>query len=298
MAKHSQDDRGGRHSFGGDWTEKKLHVLASYLRAYTTALRRMPFKLEYIDAFAGTGHRTADTGSAGPLFPDLEESAQAWLDGSARRALKIDPPFHRYIFIERSSGRSQALESLKKEFPVLAPTIEVHAEEANVKIKDLCAGDWRGRRAVLFLDPYGMQVEWETVRCIAKTQSIDMWLLFPLGIGVNRLTTTSGDIPPPWRARLTALLGTDEWYDAIYRHERAPTLFGDEEAVVKASMEVIGGYFVDRLKKVFSGVAENPLVLRNSKNSPLYLLCFAAGNPRGAPVALRIAKHLLGKGGL
>ena len=45
---------------------------------------------------------------------------------------------------------------------------------------------------------------------------------------------------------------------------------------------------------MFAGVADEPGVLRNSANNPLYLLCFAVGNERGKrPIALRIANHLL-----
>lgn len=33
----------------------------------------------------------------------------------------------------------------------------------------------------MFLDPYGMQVERETIDTIARTKAIDTWLLFPLG---------------------------------------------------------------------------------------------------------------------
>ena len=47
---------------------------------------------------------------------------------------------------------------------------------------------------------------------------------------------------------------------------------------------------------MFAAVANEPRVLRNSANRPLYLLCFAVGNKKGAPIALRIANHLLTKG--
>jgi len=50
---------------------------------------------------------------------------------------------------------------------------------------------------------------------------------------------------------------------------------------------------VDRLKTVFTKVAEKPLPLLNSKHVPLYLLCFAAGNPKGAPTAVKIAQNIL-----
>ena len=149
---------------------------------------------------------------------------------------------------------------------------------------------------MLFLDPYGLQVDWATVEAVAGTEAIDLWLLFPLGIGGNRLLTQSGDIPEDWRRRLNRLLGTDEWYGEFYDVESTPnlSLFGtDQERVVKARMEAIGQYFIDRLGKIFAGVAREPGVLRNSRNNPLYLLCFAVGNERGKEVALRIAEHLL-----
>jgi three-Cys-motif partner protein len=296
--------RGKAHSFGGNWTSTKLEVLAKYLSSYTTVLKHKPsaerpFRKAYIDAFAGTGYRSMrrdeDISPNTLLFPDLADVAsQELLDGSARLALKAQPRFDRYIFIERNADRCAQLEALKQEFPGLAADIRIAQGEATEEIRKLCDKDWRSHRAVLFLDPYGMQVEWQTIEAIAKTKAIDLWLLFPLGIGVNRLLTRSGDIPPTWRARLDTLLGTQGWYDEFYRVEHMPTLFGlEEERIVKATTETIGRYFNDRLKSVFAGVAGEPGILRNSSNCPLYLLCFAAGNEKGAPTALKIAIHLL-----
>jgi three-Cys-motif partner protein len=305
-AKRPKKSGGRAHRFGGDWTTEKLAVIAGYLKSYTTALRdkpskEKPFVKAYIDAFAGTGYRDAqrddDVGQL--LLPDLAaKEPQELLDGSARIALKTDPRFDRYIFIERSAERCEALEALKIEFPEIGPAIQVRRGDANTEIQQVCSKKgWSTRRAVMFLDPYGMQVEWKTIVAIASTKAIDLWLLFPLGIGVNRLLTTSGDIPESWRRRLDTLLGTEDWYDEFYKVESTPTLFGDaEDRVVKASTETIGRYFNERLKSVFTAVADQPRVLRNSANCPLYLLCFAAGNEKGAPIALRIANHLLTKG--
>lgn len=228
-------------------------------------------------------------------FPDLAASdPQHLLDGSARLALKVEPHFDRYIFIERDAKRCTELEGLKTEFPDLAAHIRVEQGEANEEIQKICAKDWSAHRAVLFLDPYGMQVEWQTIEAIANTKAIDLWLLFPLGIGVSRLLTRSGEIPNGWRAALGRLLGTDDWYDEFYKKVQQPAdLFGNtEEQIVKATNETIAQYFNDRLKTIFAGVA-TPGVLRNSSNNPLYLLCFAAANEHGARVALRIANSLL-----
>jgi len=298
---------GKGHRFGGDWTTRKLEVLAGYLQSYTTALKDKPtpanpFRKAFIDAFAGTGYRDirrddkmACTQSL--LFPDLaEKEPQELLDGSARLALQTDPAFDRYVFIERSPARCTQLEGLKTEFPDQADRIDIYQGDANERIQALCdkIRDWSSHRAVLFLDPYGMQVEWRTIEAIASTKAIDLWLLFPLGIGVNRLLTKSGDIPDSWRQRLDLLLGTNDWYDQCYHIETSVDLFGSAlEKPIKEKMETIGRYFNNRLKEVFAGVAEEPGVLRNSANSPLYLLCFAVGNERGKNIALRIAEHLL-----
>jgi hypothetical protein len=50
---------------------------------------------------------------------------------------------------------------------------------------------------------------------------------------------------------------------------------------------------LDRLKTIFAQVAPNPLQLVNSRDIPIYLLCFAAGNPKGAATAVKIAKDIL-----
>jgi three-Cys-motif partner protein len=311
MARRPRATSNGKaHRFGGDWTSRKLAVIAKYLAAYLDALKNQPFVTAFIDAFAGTGYRTMrrERGEAGPggnlLFPDLAtEEPQKLLDGSARLALKArgsgepgqEPRFQRYIFIEQDAARCRELEGLKTEFPELANDIRIEHGEANAEIQKLCAKNWSGRRAVLFLDPYGMQVEWQTIEAIANTKAIDLWLLFPLGIGVSRLLTRTGDIPSGWRTRLDKLLGTTNWYDEFYKVEHEPNLFGnDEERVIKATNETIARYFTDRLKTIFpaNGVAE-PGVLRNSSNNPLYLLCFAAGNDKGAPIAVKIASHIL-----
>ncbi len=309
----NRDGKRGRpnHRFGGDWTTTKLELLAQYLKGYATALKNQPsperpFVKAYIDAFAGTGYREmktaeAATGAEGSLlFPDLAgEEPQQLLDGSARLALKTQPPFDHYVFIEQSADRCAALEALKQEFPDVASRVSVRQGDANEVIQSLCTRvDWRSRRAVLFLDPYGMQVEWSTIAAVGATKAIDLWLLFPLGIGVNRLLTKSGEIPASWRHRLNLLLGTNDWYDEFYRVETTtPNLFGESETrVKKASIETIGRYFNDRLGSVFADYAKHPRVLTNSANCPLYLLCFAVGNKNGAPTALRIANHLLTKG--
>jgi three-Cys-motif partner protein len=295
-----------QHSSGGNWTEEKLNCLKKYLSAYTKIFaenrRAQYFRTIYVDAFAGTGYRsTSRTDSKDNIMlPELAKSdAQSFLKGSASIALENEPPFSRYLFIERDPKKSDELQKLKNQFPNLANRIEIVTEDANKYLRQWCdKTNWKRFRAVVFLDPYGMEVEWSLIKAIAHTEAIDLWfwLLFPLGVAVNRLLMRNEPPPLEWEQALTRILGTQEWKEAFYPSHKIQTLFGEGEIQRRdANFDSIGQFFVKRLKAVFHSVAENPLPLRNSRNTPIYLLCFAAGNPRGASTAIRIAQDILGR---
>lgn len=285
--------------FGGNWTTDKLERIRKYLKAYTTIMRKQNFnQFMYVDAFAGTGWLTLKQNEPSelPLFPDItEENSKINLDGSARIALQVEPRFTKYIFVEKDKKRFKQLENLKQEFS--DRDILLENSDANVFIREICENrNWiqRRERAVLFLDPYGMQVPWQTVVAIAQTEAIDLWYLFPIGVALNRLLKKDGQINEPCRRKIDIIIGTTEWYNLFYREKIQMGLFGEELTIQKvADFDFIKGYFVERLKTIFPGVANNPRLLYNSRNTPLYLLCFASGNPRGAPTAIKIAQDIL-----
>jgi three-Cys-motif partner protein len=292
-----------KHVFGGDWTSDKLERVRKYLCAYTTIFKKNPrasyFTTIYVDAFAGTGQRIESAGRRGEAragaLQDDDSDAEALQKGSARIALEVDPSFDRYVFIEKRAKRAKELESLRGEFPGKASAIQIERADANEYLKKWCEHtDWQKHRAVVFLDPYGMQVDWATIEAIAATKAIDLWLLFPLGVAVNRLLTKNEPPPQNWAGALTRFFGNEDWKQEFYPKKTERTLFGDEETERKeANFERIGRFFLKRLKTVFAQVAPNPRTLINSKGVPIYLLCFAAGNEKGAPTAVKIAKHIL-----
>ena len=288
------------HNFGGTWTAEKLSRVSKYLAEYSKIMAKKNFSYAYIDAFAGTGYISKEmvNGPENSLFLELAgEESQSFIDGSVKTALEISPPFTEYIFIEKYIDRIAELKKTCEEYPDIASRISIENAEANSFLQDLCDNrNWKSHRAVLFLDPYGMQVEWQTIESIAHTKAIDMWLLFPLGMSINRLLRKNGEIPMSWERKLDRFFGTHEWKEAFYEQQDMPTLFGEETELVKScSFEAITKYFVDRLKLIFPYVADNPLTLCNSKNNPLFLLCFAAGNEKGGKIAKRIAEFILKK---
>lgn len=288
-----------RQSFGGNWTEEKLNRVRKYLTAYTIIMskRGSHFDYAYIDAFAGTGYRELkeEDDSGQLMLPEfVEKESKSFVDGSARIALQVTPKFTKYIFIEKDVHKIAELEKLKEDFPEQKDAIKIIQEDANSYINKICKKNWEKHRAVLFLDPFGMQVPWSTIESIAKTEAIDLWYLFPIGIAINRLLKKDGKIKPSIRRRLNEVFGSPDWYETFYSINNETDLFGNNSWLEKkADFQVISRYFVDRLKTVFEGVAENPLLLVNSQNSPLYLLCFASANKKGAKTAIKIAHHIL-----
>jgi three-Cys-motif partner protein len=266
------------HSFGGAWTERKLSVVRRYFEIYTQALKNQPFQRIYIDAFAGTGARTSKRRELSSLLSRTEFDAV--MKGSARLGLEVEPPFHRYVLIERVARRASDLTALKSEFPTR--NIDVIKDDANDAIERLCRTmNWRKTRGVVFLDPYGLQVTWATLVAISRTTALDVWILFPSGIGLNRLLTKSGDIPQAWQKTLDRSLGVRTWREAFYRSEKEPDLFsGSRTKMVKdADPMKLQNFYLDRLRTIFPVVMNKPVRLTNSKEQTMYLLCFASANP-------------------
>jgi three-Cys-motif partner protein len=132
------------------------------------------------------------------------------------------------------------------------------------------------------------------MEAIAKTKAIDVLVLFPLGIAVNRLLKLNGHIEDVWRNRLNRLFGTTSWYNAFYKKDDNLDLFHNGRQMRKVvDLEKISEFYIDRLKSIFNGVTDKPKRLCNSKGNPLFLLCVAAGNPKGAKTAIKIANNLI-----
>jgi three-Cys-motif partner protein len=285
------------HTFGGDWTGQKLQILDDYLTAYCQIFEKNPaashFATMYVDAFAGGGLIQSHAASKADLFGEFtEEDAIAFLEGSAARALRHN--FDRYVFIEKSETRISELSNLKDQ-STLRDRIVIRKGDANSKLESLAeATDWKKTRAVVFLDPYGMQVNWKTIAMLGETQAVDLWLLFPLGQAVMRLLQKRSEPPPEWQQALDRIFGTHEWYARFYKTEKQDDFFGEITTTHRvADSAAVASFMIERLETAFFAAAKNPGILYNSQKVPLYLFCFASANPKGAPTALKIANHLL-----
>lgn len=292
--------------FGGPWTEEKLHrvrlYMQEYMKIFTANVYARHYITNYVDAFAGTGGRSAKGGQESDvptLFDDLDlADMQDFYKGSARIALEVEPPFDQYLFIEQNPEFVDELENLREEYPSLSHRINVHEGEANIALQEWCKEtDWDRNRALVFLDPFGMSVDWSTLRTIARTNGVDLWILLPVGSAINRMLPRRGLPDDAWARSLTRIFGTEDWKHAFYRPrvEIQPSLLEDLEPSFEktANFRSIGEFFVERLKEEFAGVSEDFLMLYNSRRNPVFMLFFAAANKRGADPAVRIASYIL-----
>ncbi len=292
------------HRFGGDWTSEKLERVRKYLHAYMQIFskneRAQFLTTVYVDAFAGTGYispKSKNISAELGLFPELTEpETQTFLKGSAQIALEIEPNFDYFIFVEREAAYAAELQRLRLQNHHLAHKIDIVQADANHFLREWCeTQNWKTQRAVVFLDPYSLEVEWNTLKILADTKAVDLWLLWPIGQTINRLLTKRHLPPEKWAEALTRAFGSEDWKEQFYAKPEQSQLglFGDEAAeenIKIADFKQIERFFIDRLKTIFPHVAQNPLYLENSQNTPLYLLCFAAHNPTAVNIARDILK--------
>lgn len=289
------------NEFGGSWTQDKLRMLDAYLRSYTTALKNKPFQLTYVDGFAGSGYvnlRSADAQPNSPLLQDaVDDDAASVLKGSTRLALEVNNrPFDHLVFAEQNPEHTLALHRLQAEFP--NRDIQIEHADANEFLPQWCESHnqikipWDQHRAVIFLDSFATQVDWQTVQCIAVTKSVDLWILFPLST-LTRILPREREPNEAYAHRFDRVFGGTEWRSELYYTQTQPTLFGEMESTVRSDQQAIVDLYLRKLDSVFEMVAPSPKWFYNSRNSPQFAFMFAASNPKGAPTAVKIAKHLL-----
>lgn len=290
------------NTFGGHWTDEKLARIEKYLTAYLKIFHSNEkarfFRTVYFDGFAGSGKRQdgrAESIENLDLFSTEEATeVNALQRGSVEVALELSPGFSDYIFIERDREKALELTKIIRPYREEGAQVVVEDEDANTIIPKWCNGtNWKRTRAVMFLDPFGLQVDWETLKAISNTKAIDLWLLFPLGQGVNRMLTKKQLPPQSWSDRLTRTFGTEEWRSEFYQPTNQDDLFGSEGVSKTADFETIKAFFIKRLKTIFPYVSPKPLTLYNSKRNPLFILCFAAANSTKGGTAVKIANDLL-----
>ncbi len=151
----------------------------------------------------------------------------------------------------------------------------------------------------MFLDPYGMSVNWTTLEAIQATEAIDVWYLVSLSGLFRQAPLDKRALDQSKRLALTRMLGTDKWESAWYQRTERPDLFGDVQADHEraADVDMMEQFVHKRLSGLFPKVLK-PMRLKDDRGVPIFALFFAISNPDGKAIGLatKIANHILNSG--
>lgn len=283
------------NEFGGDWTKIKIEILVKYAQAYLTIMNvfanRYKWRLLYFDGFAGSGEIIKITNDE--LLGNQNTEVTI---GAARRIIELNDPrsFDEYYFVEKDlNNYLRLVENTKKAFP--KKKISTIQEDCNKKLIDLSnflrTPKNKNYRTLVYIDPCGMQLEWRSIEAL-KELPIDMWVLVPTGLGVNRLLKNNGQISDAWLERLEKFLGMDKSEIEKYFYKKSASLFPDitiikkeHDAIAKSS-----NLYRSRLKEIFNFVS-NPYELKNSSKSIMYHLYLTSNNSNAIKIANDIVRE-------
>ena len=277
-------------SWGGKWTEEKLDAFEKYVNAYLTIMNKHRdnnlWELIYFDGFAGSGSRNEETTEDGKqLMLNLIDEQQL----SEVELTPYKEAAERVLNIKSNAALEARLEPLRN-----GKKLVFRPHDANQEIVKLANAMHQNNKlkALVLLDPFGMQVDWDSIKQLQHTGT-DLWILIPTGVIINRLLDRKGDLK--LINKLTSFFGLDEVLlrDYFYKKRTENTLFGDAEIIekVKEPISKIAQLYVERLKTIFDYVTEQPLVLCNTSNTPIFHFACASNNP----TAIKIASQIIGR---
>lgn len=294
-------------AFGDAHTLRKLQTVERYLQAYTTALKFQPFDLLYVDACAGSGSSMPKAALSADIKTGqqpLDGFSSTVLDtdniivGSAMRALTVKPPFHKYLFNDLKRANVQALNrAIDSQFSHLKDRIAVTQLDANQMLREICRShDWSKTRAVVFIDPFGLQIDYETLKMLGRTKAVDLWYLVPV-FAMYRQVSGDGQINPDGGPRVDAALGTTAWRHVVAIEESGRDLFDQPHLRSKRAVNVAWFEKVakDRIGEAFGGRVLDETLPLGRNGIQEFSLMFAWANPskKADELAGKLARAVL-----
>ena len=135
-----------------------------------------------------------------------------------------------------------------------------------------------------------MQLNWQSLVDLSGL-NVDVWILVPTGLGVNRLLKKGGNISEAWLSKLEVFLGMKkkDIIDYFYQKQEVDTLFGKQIEITKetAAIEKSAVLYKAKLNKLFKFVS-NAFVLKNKSNSVMFHFLMASNNKKAVKIANEI----------
>lgn len=252
----------------GPWSEIKLDILRKYAAPYSKILKNKGFRHGYIDAFSGPGLHVRKDGGEEVL-------------GSPLVALRVDPPFGEYHFIDLDGEK---VDFLKGKVGNRLDVKFYTADSNKVMLESVLPrfSYAKRTRALCVLDPYGLTLDWKVVHAAGISRAVEVFINFPV-MQMNR-NCKQKDISKILPGELDAMdrfWGDRSWHTEMFRPSPQTTLFGELELDKTENTDLVNAY-CKRLKDVAGfGFVADPLAMRNSRKAVVYYLIFAGPNRTG-----------------
>lgn len=254
----------------GAWGEKKYKLVGGYCDIFTTGMRYKWGKLVYIDLFSGSGYaRIKDTNKI--------------VKSSALISLSIPNKFDKYIFCEADEDKLNALKSrVKREFPNI--DVEYVLGDSNENISKIVSivpkhTDTQGILRFCFVDPFSLNLKFETIDKLSRVGKIDFLILLALLMDANRNFVYYVEENSK---KIDDFIGDTNW--------RIPFKNGDvrSEDFIKFLSDK---YDVNMKNLGYVEPVDKHRVKIDNKNIPLYYLAFYSKNPRGNDFFKKVEKY-------
>jgi three-Cys-motif partner protein len=260
----------------GYWSEIKLDIINDYASAYSRILSAQTNPLLYhlyIDAFAGAGlHISKETGEL--------------IRGSPLNALQIHPPFDEYHFIDLDEKKIESLE----EFSGSRNDVSIYHGNCNQILLEKIFPKVKYenyRRALCVLDPYGLQLDWEIILAAGRSQTIEIFLNFPvMDMNRNVLWRNPEKVPAKQIERMSRFWGDASWQNIAYTPPAQMSFseFNIEEKEKGTNEEIVEAFRKRLMQVAGFQYIPKPIAMRNRQNAVIYFLFFAAHKPVAADI--------------
>lgn len=276
----------------GFWTQIKLDSLEKYLNSFWVASRKKTATIIYLDLFAGEVDNVR------------KDDSSVHFDGSTVRALEIMPSSAILRFFEMNRSKAENLKiELNNKFPN-DNRYEVILGDCNHSINqvlmNLQNNSWAPTFA--FLDPFGLNVNWSTLRAIAdfkqpriedpksrvKTKA-EMWVLLadpsiPRQAGWD--DKMKPDTDKETSLMTTNLYGTDAWREIRERVMK-------EEIEPKDARRLYVDLFRYCLESRLGYKFTLALHFIDKDSRPQYAMIFATDHPAGMRIMRSVYKNTI-----
>lgn len=269
--------------FGDIRTVEKLDIVEGYVQLYIRVLSGGSFRPQkhYIDAFAGEGDfRLGDTDEP--------------VSGSVKRIGKLE--FENFHFIEKDKRKCDRLAKVVDNLGIKSKT-HIYPGDANEELPKIINRLESKDRALVFIDPFGMQLKWDTLEQISRVKYCDIVYLFPCNSILRAAPIKSkGILLEDMKEATCDCLGMSEQEitTAFYSESRQPDLLDGSVLERNVNYDKVERLVLSRLKGLFKYVFEKPYRLQLDGKPTLFSIFLMTTNPSdNAQKAIkRLGKHV------